>query len=216
METIKATPMHYVETVMTLDDKNLAGLIFEYYMNNSALVRGLGIQQCVEEVKQLKDFIGYRKFNNMVEIGVDYAGSMWLYSNLFCADRFTGIDLKIRPIAKDIALQLHARNCTDTILIEAPSNKVIVNNIDFLHIDGEHSYESIKEDFEIHFPNVIDGGIVVLHDTLLWEGAIKFREELEKQYKVHTFKGHALLSGGFGKNPIGDEQLSTGVSCLIK
>ena len=37
--------------------------------------------------------------------------------------------------------------------------------IDMLFIDADHSYESVKNDFEIFFPLVKDNGIILLHDS---------------------------------------------------
>jgi predicted O-methyltransferase YrrM len=38
--------------------------------------------------------------------------------------------------------------------------------IDFLFIDGDHSYEGVKADFEIYGPQVRRGGTIALHDIL--------------------------------------------------
>lgn len=37
--------------------------------------------------------------------------------------------------------------------------------IDFLFIDGDHSYEGVKKDYEMYRPLVRAGGLVALHDT---------------------------------------------------
>ena len=37
--------------------------------------------------------------------------------------------------------------------------------IDFLYIDGDHTYEGVKQDFEMYSPLVRHGGIVAFHDT---------------------------------------------------
>jgi cephalosporin hydroxylase len=36
--------------------------------------------------------------------------------------------------------------------------------IDFLFIDGGHTYQQVKKDFEMYSPLVRDGGIIALHD----------------------------------------------------
>lgn len=37
-------------------------------------------------------------------------------------------------------------------------------NVDFLFIDGDHSYDGVKNDFEMYSPFVRNGGLIVFHD----------------------------------------------------
>jgi hypothetical protein len=37
--------------------------------------------------------------------------------------------------------------------------------IDYLHIDGDHSYEGVKKDFELYSNLLSDNGIISIHDT---------------------------------------------------
>lgn len=39
------------------------------------------------------------------------------------------------------------------------------NSIDYLHIDGDHSYEGVKCDFESYLPKLKRGSIVSFHDS---------------------------------------------------
>lgn len=59
--------------------------------------------------------------------------------------------------------------------------------IDFLFIDGDHTYEGVKQDFQLYSQLVADNGIIALHDITprsdeprieVW----KFWQELKKQY----------------------------------
>ena len=36
--------------------------------------------------------------------------------------------------------------------------------VDLLFIDGDHSYEGVKKDFEMYSPLVADGGMIAFHD----------------------------------------------------
>ncbi len=46
--------------------------------------------------------------------------------------------------------------------------------IRMLWIDGDHTYAGAKEDFDLFFPYLVEGGIVALHDTLHeFEGPIR-------------------------------------------
>jgi len=49
--------------------------------------------------------------------------------------------------------------------------------IDFLFIDGDHSYDAVKKDVDIWFPKLKSGGIIVMHDIGWAEGVIKVINE---------------------------------------
>ncbi|MEO0196406.1 MAG: class I SAM-dependent methyltransferase [candidate division WOR-3 bacterium] len=40
------------------------------------------------------------------------------------------------------------------------------SKLDFLFIEGNHSYEGVKMDFEMYFPLVRKGGIIAFHDIV--------------------------------------------------
>jgi hypothetical protein len=71
--------------------------------------------------------------------------------------------------------------------------------IDLLHIDGLHTYDAVRSDFETWLPKVRPGGIILFHDVrarLMDFGAWKFWDELE----AGTHGAHACFSfdHGFG------------------
>ena len=51
-------------------------------------------------------------------------------------------------------------------LIEKSEDVVsnIPNNLDFVYIDGNHSYESVKQDIQNYYPKIRDGGVLGGHD----------------------------------------------------
>ncbi len=66
--------------------------------------------------------------------------------------------------------------------------------IDILHIDGNHSYESVKEDFETWSKFVSDDGVILMHDTCVLDkpetfGVNKFFNEIDlpKINFTHTY-----------------------------
>lgn len=50
---------------------------------------------------------------------------------------------------------------------EQASKKIKNNSLDFIYIDGNHSYQHVKRDLELYFPKVKPGGIIA-GDDLIW------------------------------------------------
>jgi hypothetical protein len=90
------------------------------------------------------------------------------------------------------------------------------NSIDILHIDGLHTYEAVKHDFETWLPKVRkDTGIVLLHDVCEKSndfGVYKLWEELKKKYTTITFEHYHGLGVLFlNKSCFNENSLATTV-----
>ena len=79
-------------------------------------------------------------------------------------------------------------------------------SLDFVYIDANHTYKSVKEDINLWYPKVKSGGIVMGHDYLpdyFYEG------KEEKDQALYTFPDgqpeKAQYTGMFGVNPAVDE-----------
>jgi len=84
-------------------------------------------------------------------------------------------------------------------------------SIDLLHIDGLHTYEAVKEDFETWYPKVKPGGIILFHDVyarIMDFGAWKFWQELMEQHSTFEFR-HGFGLGVLQK-PCGKEDDHSG------
>ena len=72
--------------------------------------------------------------------------------------------------------------------------------IDFLFIDGDHSYEGVKIDFELYSNLLTDNGIIIIHDTDgNYEESVIITEDAKKDY--HRFDGPAKFVKELEKNP---------------
>jgi predicted O-methyltransferase YrrM len=86
--------------------------------------------------------------------------------------------------------------------------------IDFLFIDGDHTYEGVKKDFKMYSPLVKDGRIIAFHDIVsgpqnLVGGVPQFWQEIKKKYKyleiVEDWNQRGYGIGVIYKNSIKDQ-----------
>jgi hypothetical protein len=72
--------------------------------------------------------------------------------------------------------------------------------IDFLFIDGDHSYEGVKKDFELYSKILSDSGVIVLHDTdSNFEETLLVSEDSKKDH--HSFDGPSKLVEELQQSP---------------
>ena len=81
-------------------------------------------------------------------------------------------------------------NDNRTVFIQKTSDdcaRIIPNNLDFVYIDGDHSYEQVKKDIENYFPKVRIGGILAGHDinqTDVFKAVSEFAVKKKLKVKV--------------------------------
>ncbi len=71
--------------------------------------------------------------------------------------------------------------------------------IDLLFIDGDHSYEGVKKDFELYSTILSDNGIIIIHDTdSEYEKTLIVSEDAKKDH--HRFDGPSKFIKELEKN----------------
>jgi len=148
--------------------------------------------QYLEEVQQVVNYLGNRKFDNFIEIGSAYGGSLWLYSSLLTPKaNITIVESNITPQLQytiDV-LRKEGKHIRVLSKFSVDAAKDVTSEADLLHIDGDHSELHTFQDFKLYYPKVRDGGVILLHDTdSSHEGPPKLRAKLEKEnYHIQTF-----------------------------
>ena len=74
------------------------------------------------------------------------------------------------------------------------ANSFSDGSIDLLHIDGLHSFDAVKHDFETWLPKLAGGAIVILHDTSERQegfGVWRFWESLQSKYACNMEFTHS-------------------------
>lgn len=140
-----------------------------------------GAMQKLYELHKLVEFLKNRPMKNVVEIGTAAGGTFYVLCQCAPNDaKIVSIDLPGGPFGggyeiEDMRLfkrygklgqklffmreDSHDEN-TKNVLMSHLDNKPI----DVLFIDGDHSYEGVKKDFELYEPLVAKGGLIIFHD----------------------------------------------------
>ena len=113
-----------------------------------------------------------------------YAVDTWkgdVHSGLYSEDIFASLDrYHSKAYAKFSSL---LRLTFDEAVYYFPDH-----SIDLLHIDGLHTYDAVKHDFETWLPKLTSQAVVIFHDTNVRErefGVWRFWQELCQKYPYH-------------------------------
>lgn len=195
---------------------------FDRILNKQELEIVLGGPAYLHE-DELPVFKKYTKEANnvIIEIGAGYGASALMFllnknknTKLYSIDKFTMAD-KTKPprgaknppeavrcqanIEQGLSVVGKVELFEDWQLLENDSHSVSQEwkkEINLLFIDGDHSYNGVKQDFNDWFPFVKAGGIIFLHDSRRlkcsyinkfsrgWQGPTKLAEELKKRKDI--------------------------------
>ncbi|MEP2027452.1 MAG: class I SAM-dependent methyltransferase [Paracoccaceae bacterium] len=83
-------------------------------------------------------------------------------------------------------------------------------SLDLIHIDGLHTYEAVKEDYETWQPKLTDNGVIIFHDTNeyqsgfgVWDFFSMIRKEATASFEFKHTHGLGVMAFGHpDKNPM--------------
>jgi predicted O-methyltransferase YrrM len=172
-----------IRAMAKLDQSNrdvvaLVNFIFDRF---GGLIRPAQIRS---EITDLAAIVKDLKPKTVMEIGTANGGSLFLFSRLADPNAtIVSVDLpggrfgggypawKIKLYQ---AFHLSGQKM-DLLRVDSHSSETLekVKNIfhgvpvDFLFIDGDHTYQGVKKDFELYSPLVRKGGVIAFHDIVI-------------------------------------------------
>jgi predicted O-methyltransferase YrrM len=182
------------------------------------LVRPLQIQS---EILRLAELLKQSNPQCIVEIGTHNGGTLFMWTRIASADsHIISIDLPVGQFGggyapwrilfyKSFALEnkklyLIRADSHDEGTLRKTRQLLREREIDFLFIDGDHTYEGVKKDFEMYSPLVAENGIIAFHD-IVDEGpeseceVSKYWSQLKPKYDHVEFKADGNQRwGGIG------------------
>lgn len=135
-------------------------------------------QQLKEEIKILLELLAKHKPKYILEIGTANGGTLFCFcqvahpeATIISIDLPNGYPGWRVPLCAAFAhkkqkIVLIRSNSHSLFSLEKIKSRLGNEKLDFLFIDGDHSYEGVKTDFEMYSPLVKRGGIIAFHDIV--------------------------------------------------
>ena len=153
---------------------NMQGKAFLHFLKYLIRLEKACTQTTQEEMELIKKYAAQKKY--VVEIGVyeavntvSIAKAISRHAVFFAIDPFfkskfgfcyykwiTQLNLLRNRVSNKVRL-------LEVFSYEAAKN--IDSKIDFIFVDGDHSYEGIQKDWNLYSTKVVLGGYILLHDT---------------------------------------------------
>ena len=151
----------------------------------------------IEEVSKIQP-------TRILEIGSAHGGTLFFWDQIaepdativsVCRQVGSGITVDLTNTKSNLTLLKRDSHSPETV---AEVAGIFEDGIDFIFIDGDHSYDGVKEDYENYSPLVRPGGLVGFHDICMAAddlslhnmGVSKFFRELDvpnKKRIEHSF-----------------------------
>lgn len=156
------------KNILTVED----ALEFAFSKRFGALIYPL---QICTEIKALCDTVRQRRPRTVLEIGTEKGGTLFLFSRAAADDALlVSVDLPAKKKRWRSLCPHLGRNGQNVFAIDGDShaNSTVERvcrflggrKVDFLFIDGDHSYEGVRQDFENYVGFLNEPGIIAFHD----------------------------------------------------
>lgn len=139
----------------------------------------IAVMQLRDEIEALTTLVEKEQPKSVLEIGTAKGGSFYIWSRYLDSVEYLisldlpggrfggGYDEQKTNIFREFAPSKEMHFIRDNSHQESTYDDVselVDGTVDFLFIDGDHTYEGVKQDFEMYRELVSEGGIIALHD----------------------------------------------------
>jgi len=171
--------------------------------------RSMEAKQNLSEFLPLADALDKITLDNVCEIGTHKGGTLFIWcqlaapdANVFSIDLpggdfgggYTARSVPFFQSFKKPGQQLHLLrgNSHSSEMKKEFTDKLNGQKLDFILIDGDHTYDGVKQDFDDYAGFVREGGIIAFHDIVVrpeyphievW----RFWDEIKEKYKYEEF-----------------------------
>lgn len=153
------------------------------------------------EFNQFLNLYEQIKPEKILEIGTFFGGTLWfwLHANNDQLREVACIDLPVPPGDERYPLMMQSRakwdmwaksknvklydivgNSTGSHALNLAGSLFFEKDVDMLFIDGDHTYQGVKADYENYCNLVKPGGMIVFHDCFGIEEVNRFWNEIKK------------------------------------
>lgn len=160
------------------------------------------IGQNADELWEVVQELQSRGVRSMIEIGVSRGGSMWIWNLATQQGQTIGVDNEDRITSSQEPIFWEFTPNITYIVGDSHSSEIIQQvasvlngaQVDFLWIDGDHSYKGCKADFENYSSFVKPGGLIGIHDYNLFSSIRQFVDTLPNTRLIDYEMGTVLVT----------------------
>jgi spermidine synthase len=172
--------------------RNEAGVNHHEWFGTGLFQGNLEIQQVPEEYVEYLWFLKEGRFKSYLNIGIGKGGSFLTEtyiqpdleisvavdnSSYWQGDQKSSIQEKMEWLRSNAECEVEFHDSDSVEWLKSNSFR----KFDVIFIDGDHSYEGVKRDFENSLPLLSEGGSVIFHDinSRGCEGVVRFWNEIK-------------------------------------
>jgi cephalosporin hydroxylase len=182
---------------LDLSDKSIEEL-FDIASSFSVLAIDFKPIQIKQEFLDFANLLKKEKPSSIIEIGIAHGGTLFMACKVAEKNaKIVSLDLP-DGAWRDGLLKRFATNDQSIEIVRGDSHsqevyertKNLISGADMLFIDGDHSYNGVKKDFQLYSPLVRKGGMIVLHDINIQTAECetkRFWNEIKEGHKYVEF-----------------------------